>query len=313
MILARVAESLYWMGRNIERSDHCVRYLKVQYNSTLEPAMAQNKDFALRSILFMAGTDINSGEALDEAEVWRKVLYDASNPNSMFSLVWHARENARSIRNTISAPLWESINRWYLFCKQAGQLGSNSQNIFQFCDELTAHIAQTRATMYNTLLHGDVWRLTCLGIYVERTLQVLRILHSKISDSAILTNNGDNKALLFYQWTNLLKSLEAFDIHNSLSRGLTTRAGIFELVLSNIHFPRSLSHSTSAVEKHLTKISVRPSNFDEMSGWYAEKHEGFLGFSDFEDEEKVIDHIEATDAWMREVHDRIENLYFPRK
>ena len=100
-MLARVAESLYWIGRNIERVEHCTRYLKVQYFSTLEAPMLQNKDFTFRSILFMSGADFEPQNMLPENEVWRKVIFDAGNPNSIFSIVKYAMENARSIRNAI--------------------------------------------------------------------------------------------------------------------------------------------------------------------------------------------------------------------
>ncbi|MEM9986846.1 MAG: alpha-E domain-containing protein, partial [Bacteroidota bacterium] len=93
-MLSRVASSLYWLGRYVERSEHLARFLRVQYFSILDTPMSQNKEFVLRSILGMYGIE-NEEEALDEKQILLQVGLDIKESASVISAVSMARENAR--------------------------------------------------------------------------------------------------------------------------------------------------------------------------------------------------------------------------
>lgn len=309
-MLARVAESLYWIGRNIERCEHCSRFLKVQFFSTLDAPMAQNKDFTLRSILFMSGSDFGTEAILNENEVWKKVIFDLNNPNSILRLATNARENARSIRNTISMELWESINKWYLYCKTLDRNTFSSADIFSFTENIKTSIALVKSDINNTLLHNDVWRFICLGVYIERGLQVLRILNSKISDCTILSDNGANVPLLRFQWIILLKSLEAFDVHRQVNQQQLTRASIFKLILTNMMFPRSLGYTVHQVIELFNGISVRPPAYEEVRNEIDQTLVTCFHFEQFTDEEKIISGIGDAYNCISQFHNKFEELYF---
>lgn len=309
-MLARVAENLYWIGRYIERCEHSSRYLKVEYYSTMDSPMAKNKDFALRSILFTAGAEFETTNPLNENEVWQKVIFDVNNPNSIFNIIKYARENARSIKNNISSELWESINKLFLYCKNLESFTFTSSDLHSFSEAIASHIAVIKSNITNTMLHNDAWHFLSLGIFIERALQVLRILRSKISDWVILSDNGVNTALMQYQWTILLKSLECFDIHNLYYRGQRSRDGIFKIILANEIFPRSIMYTGQKIYDHLLKISVRPKDYlltmDNINNSLGE----CLSFSAFEDEEKVVEHISDTYNCISQIHYDIKKLYF---
>lgn len=309
-MLARVAESLYWIGRNIERYEHCTRYLKVQYFSTLDAPMSQNKDFTLRSILFMSGSDFDTNTVVQEREVWRKVIFDINNPDSLFRLTQNARENARSIRNNISSELWEAINKWYLYNKNLNRNTFSSADIFSFSEQTISHIALVKYALSNTLIHNDAWNFICLGVYVERASQVLRILRSKISDSIILSSNGVNIPLMQYQWTILLKSLEAFDVYKNQHKTILRKESIFELVLNNDLFPRSLKYSANKIKNHISRISVRPEDYDTVLADFNNSMDTCLTIHSFEEEEDVINSITEANECVARFHDEIEALYF---
>ena len=308
-MLARVAENLYWVGRYIERTEHLNRYFKVQFFSTLDAPMSQNRDFTLRSIMFMSGTNDLIESPLNEDEVWSWVLFDASNPNSIFTIIRSARENTRSIRNKVSTEMWESLNKCFLYCKKEGSTFS-SEDIYHFTEQMTFHLAVVKSHILNTLLHQDPWNFISLGIFVERTQQILRILKSKISDASILSDNGANRALLQYQWTIMLKSLEAFDVHTEVNRGKMSQATIFELILSNAAFPRSLRYSYNHVIQHLKSISVRTSEYAATLQSMQDELEGHLHFEDLSSEESVMQQIDELSEKLSNLHPKIEKLYF---
>lgn len=310
-MLARVAESLYWMGRYIERSEHCSRYLRVQYFSTLEAPMLQNTDFTLRSILFMSSTDFDTNSSVKAKDVWQKVIFDLNNRNSLCSLSYKARENARSIKNIISMELWENINKWHLYNQSLDVLQFNFPMIFEYTAEYIKHIALIKSSAQTTLLHNDVLRFLSLGIYVERAFQVTRITKSKISDSSILSNNGANLPLQIYQWNILLRSLEAYDIYNSYYKGAhLSKESVLNLILNNPIFERSIFFTSERIKTHLKGISVRPPGFESMlNSFYTIKGESFK-FTNLENEEKVLDDIQKCNKSFASLHTNIEQNYF---
>jgi uncharacterized alpha-E superfamily protein len=309
-MLARVAESLYWIGRNIERCEHCSRYLKVQYFSTLDAPMSQNKDFTLRSILFMSGAEFDIDAKVNPVEVWRRVIFDHNNPNSLFRLAFNARENARSIRNNISSELWEAINKWYLYKKGMNQLNFRASDIYDFYEKNITHIALIKSRVDNTLLHNDLWGFISLGIYVERAHQVIRILRSKISDSIILSNNGANIPLMQYQWTTLLKSLEAFDVHKNYYKGVMSKKNFFELILASERFPRSVIYTAKKIHEHLAKISVHPADYTTVLNNFTADMEGCLAFKEFDDEEVIMNRLTEAYDCITDFHNDLQKLYF---
>lgn len=310
-MLARVAENLYWMGRHIERADFCTRYLGVQFFTSLASPMSGHKDFILRSILYVSGSTFNSEAPLAEQDVWQTVIFNPLNPNSIFSSINHSRENARSIRNTISTELWEAINKWYLFCKQRSHQDFNSSDLFWFSEHMISHIALIKSNMVNTILHDDVWHFLNVGLSLERTLQVLKIIRSKISDISILSDSGAIESLKLYQWSVMLRSVGAYDVHQTINKAtLMSNETIFKLIFSNDMFPRSTRFSTRKIYTHLSKISVASDPVVSFTSGFQDKMNSFNNFSDFSNEEAVIQHIEDMERWLLEAHDIIQDLFF---
>jgi uncharacterized alpha-E superfamily protein len=309
-MLARVAESLYWIGRNIERAEHFSRYIKVQYFSIMDESMVHNKDFTLRSILFMSGAEDSQTSIMTENQVLQKVIFDPNNPNSILSIIRSARENARSIRNSISTELWESINKLYLHLQQVDAPRFNTFRVYQFSVDMKSDLCVVKSNIRNTLLHNDVWHFICLGIYIERCLQILRIMRSKISDWTILSNNGENKALMIFQWTILLKSLESFDLHNHLHTSMKTKKSVFSMILKNRLFPRSIPFCVERIVEHLSLISVKKQPFKEFCDRFEDKTAELLEFEEFEDEEEVINHLDMAYDLFADTHFEIQRLYF---
>ncbi|MEM1122943.1 MAG: alpha-E domain-containing protein [Bacteroidota bacterium] len=309
-MLARVAENLYWIGRNVERCEHCARYLKVQFFSTLDAPMSQNKDFTLRSILFMSGSNYQSQTILNENEVWQKVIFDLNNTNSILSLIQQTRENARSIRNVISEEFWESINRWYLTTKELDPKDFSSDDIFAFSEQMNADIVLIQSRLHHTFLHDDIWSFINLGIYVERALQILRIIRSKISDSNILSDNGVNQTILQYQFTTLLMCLEAFDIYIKKYQGVRSKKTIFDLVLMNDLFPRSFKYTSLKIKRHLHGISVYPQGHLELKENFDRILAEYLNFDSFSEEDQIISFVDKAYNSISNFHYQIEQLYF---
>ena len=114
-LLSRVADAVYWMSRYIERSENVARFLDVNYNLMLDlprdysgqwqPIVDTTGDRAIFAERYGAATRTN---------VVRFLAFDPEYPNSIYSCVAAARENARSVRETISSEMWTQVNSMYL-------------------------------------------------------------------------------------------------------------------------------------------------------------------------------------------------------
>ncbi len=254
-MLARVANSLYWIGRYIERSEHLARYLKVEYFSLMDTPMIQNKEFILRSILMMYGVGVDAEDPVEEQDVLFKVGKDTENPSSLISNVYAARENARSVRYTISTELWEVINQYYHFVKDYPEDYYKTRGLYDYTVQAGKHCALVRSYLDHTLVHDDTWIFIELGIYLERSAQIIHILRSKLNDIAILTQHDANMPLRRYQLTITLKVLEGLDMHRRVFQQTQTKASVCEFLLSYPLFPRSTAYSLERVRSLLKKLS----------------------------------------------------------
>ncbi|MCU0446369.1 MAG: alpha-E domain-containing protein [Microscillaceae bacterium] len=256
-MLARVANCLYWMGRYVERTEHLARYLNVQYFSTLDAPMSQNKDFVLRSIMNMAGIQYELDEPIIEEDVLVKVAFDTENSASIIAAVNAGRENARSIRSVISSELWESINKYYLFMQNYPIDVFKTQGLYDFCMQVIQHCAIIKSTVNSTLIHDDVYSCIMLGIHLERANQVTRILSNKLYDIEFLTLGEENHPIENYQYTITLKVLQAFDMSHRYYKAPPTRQSTCEFLIGNKYFTRSIGYNMEQVKEILKSLSQK--------------------------------------------------------
>ncbi len=312
-MLARIASTLYWTGRYIERSEHLARYLRVQYFSMLDAPMSQSKDFILKSILNMYGSDFEEGGKLVESEVLRRVGMDYEVPTSIRSTVKAARENAGSVRHVISTELWEAINSFYLYSDRMDPNDFAVRGLYDFTFEVGRQCAIIRSRIHDTLLHDHSWVFVKLGIHLERVAQVIRIINSKLHDADVISDSGgpnENKVLKLYQQTVLLKVVEGFDMHRRAYQRRQTRRTTLEFLVGHPEFSRSITYNLERVLGLLARLHGREDAREPVQ-YRAGKLYSYFRYLDYEE---LCDHpIETLNAALTEVyslHDDIERMYF---
>lgn len=257
-MLSRIANSLFWMGRYLERVEHISRYTKVHYYSSLDAPLAQKKEFVLESILNMMGLlhdyKQTNPELVDE-EVVQFITIDENNPLSIKAALNNARENARGARDSISSELWESINKFYHFVNGVTKADLQRQGVFSFTEKIMENCYIVNGNIDNTLLHNEVWSLIHLGIHIERASQITRILISKVEDISKSERQKLSKAVENYQCITLLKSTEAFDMSRTYYKAVPNLKDTLEFLILNSDFPRSICFNLNEISKCLLKIS----------------------------------------------------------
>jgi uncharacterized alpha-E superfamily protein len=257
-MLARVANNLFWMGRYIERSEHLARYLNVNYFSSLDAPneLSQSRQFVLRSILFMASNEIiDASIKLKEEDVLFNVGLNNDKAYSIIRSFNAAYENARSSRDLISTELFESINRINHSVKNYSSEAFVKNGLYDFTTMITKSTAEIRSKIKGTLLHDETYAIIMLGIYLERALQVTRIINSKCSDASVVAAKYKDADENSHQWSTLLKCVFSYDMMRRLYKKTPNKNMTLEFLILNSACPRSIKSCLGQIKKYIHLIA----------------------------------------------------------
>lgn len=309
-MLARIANTLYWMGRYLERTEHMARYLRVQYFTTQDAPMSQNRDFVLGSIVNMAGIAWEEGKPYNESEILHQIALDSNNPMSILSAITNARENARGMRNIISTELWEVINKYYHFVNNYPVNYFKTRGLYDFTLTAGEHCSVIRGYVDSTLTHNEVWALIRLGVHMERTTQIARIISCKLYDIFVLTKGNVDMPVENYQYTVLLKLLESFDMNRHHYKAAPDRQKALEFLILNADFPRSLAFNLKQIQYFVRKLGLlenTPESVGFIVGRLCANYQ-YLLFPEIED--RVGEFVSETMGKIYEMHEALDKKYF---
>lgn len=253
MMLARNAESLYWIGRYVERADDMARLLDVAIHQLLEDTSA-DVDGAVRMVIAVLGLEVpDTDEPLDVWALTEHVAYAKGSAGSVVDLIRAARENARGAREVTSSEMWECLNTTYNGLAEAERRGRRL-GPHEFLSYVKNRAAMFAGLADATMSHDDGYRYLLLGRSVERVDMTIRMLLSRAND----TINSP-------AWVNVLVSAGAHDTYLRTYRGLLDAENIVQFMLLDRLFPRSVFHALRVAEQNLAEIEKRPSRVGEQA------------------------------------------------
>ena len=312
-MLSRIANSLYWMGRYLERTEHTARYIKVHYYSALDAPLASKQDFIFESILTMLGLDEEykkSKNIFNEDKINFLIALDEKNPVSIRSNINIARENARGVRDSISSELWEAVNKFYHYVNNCSEKELKKEGIYGFTGKVLENCAIVNGYIDNSLLHDVTWSLIKLGINIERASQITRILYSKVNDVKKIEKQKLGKSIETYQCVTMLKSTEAFDMSRIYYRAVPNMKEALEFLILNSEFPKSLSYNLRHINIGINKISPLKAVDPGTLEFHIGKLYSYYNYMTIEEVEKdTIGFLEHTLDEMNTIAGLIEEKY----
>lgn len=254
-MLCRVADCLFWMSRYLERAENQARFIDVTSSIALG---YRGSEQALWSSLLHAGGDVEAFlqryAAPTRENIINYLLFDRRNLNSVVSCLTAARENARSVRETLTAPLWEAVNRFYLRVRtDAEQQPQILTQPHQFLERIKRSAHQVLGVRDATWSRGDAWHFSSLGYQLERADKTSRILDVRYF-LLLPMNHSGSEQLDVVQWAALLESTGALQMYRRTWGPIQPSRVVDFLVLSPT-FPRSLRFCVQAAETTLRAIS----------------------------------------------------------
>ena len=255
-MLSRVADSIYWLNRYVERAENVARFIDVNLNLLLdspagidqqwEPLVITTGDLPLFKARY--------GEATAE-NVIQFLTFDSAYPNSILSCLRSARENARSIREIISSEMWQQVNAFYLMVNDAAQAHSvSTRNISDFFTQVKMESHLFVGVMNATMTHNEGWHFGQIGRFLERADKTARILDVKYY--ILLPSVRDvGSTLDDLQWMALLRSASAYEMYRKRGAHRITPVSVAEFLVLEQEFPRSVRFCVTQAERSLHQIT----------------------------------------------------------
>ncbi len=249
-MLSRVADSLYWMSRYMERTDGILRMLRINYASSQD----NQSDFSWRPVLkvfsFLPDEEIALIENNSRA-VLNYMVLDKDNSNSVVNMVTKSRENARSVQDHITKEVWQCLNEFYHIVREERlEKMLHEEDPITVLDGLVRQGMLYYGTAEITMPRGEGMCFMNIGRYLERAIQSADILDVKFSDFAY----DLNKAAETTNWKYFLLSISGYELYLKNYRSGFEPRNILDQIIFNNHFPRSVEYSVSRVQRYFDRL-----------------------------------------------------------
>jgi uncharacterized alpha-E superfamily protein len=241
-MLSRIAESLFWIGRYVERADDTARILDAFLGRILEDPWV-DEDAACRSVLAILGTAPPDNGRLSTGDVLELMGFESDNPSAIAGALSAARENARGARETISSEMWECLNvTWHSL--SARRISAERLGPHLFLGFVRERAAVLAGLAESTMSRDDGWRFLVLGRSLERVDMTARLL----SIQALTPEYAP-------QWRTVLRACGADESFLRTHGGEVVPQRVAEFLLLDRLFPRSALHALTEAEECLIALA----------------------------------------------------------
>ena len=252
-MLCRVADSIFWMSRYVERIENSARFIAVNLQNKLDGGQLESQ--AWQPLIELTGDESTFrdrfGSATEEHAI-DFLTFDNSNSNAIIELMRRARENARSVREAISSEMWEQLNQFHLEL-QSYSIDDVLDSPEQFFIRVRMTALAFHGTLQSTLSRTEAFHFAMLGQMMERADQIARLL--SIKTQALQLDLPDIDPFIDdLGWANILHSASAYEMYRQQHRQIHP-AKVVGFLLSDASFPRSIRHCLNSSAASMCAIA----------------------------------------------------------
>jgi len=277
-MISRVAEHCFWMARYLERAESTARLLEVNRTLLLDFHVPTEQQWL--PLLIISGIHDYDEEDATAELVQAHMTWNEENPFSIVSSLAWARENARIIREVISAEMWERMNFYHLWLRHSGTRAMYDGNRGEFYAQIRRINQLLHGIADDTMSHGEAWEFFRLGKHLERACQTARVLdvkyHYLLPQVADVGSPIDNA-----HWVAILMSCSGYEPFHKKSRAALVDPGtaVAEFLIFEEEFPRSVLHCIAECRRAIEAIG-RPfgvdateadRKFEDLHRWLASR------------------------------------------
>ena len=308
-MLSRVADSLYWMSRYLERAEHTARLVDVELQLWLD--QSPEAGAGRWRFLLEATRTLAAERAVDPTRLVNQLVFSRTNASSIVSCVATARENLRHVREQCSSEMWEQMNRLYLEVMETrpGEVWMLESHGFFRAVQEGAHLFQ--GITDGTMSHGEGWQYIQLGRYVERTDTVASLMETHFKRMAQPADQAVESGE-YLEWVGLLRACVAFEAYCKAQTAEIRPLRVAEFLLLNPEFPHSVRFSVDRVNAALHVIGDLTERREKLPTRIAGRLRAQLSFSQIEEVMAGGSHayLQNVRSECEQIHAAIHQIYF---
>jgi len=311
-MLSRVADSLYWMSRYIERAENVARFIEVNLNLLIDSPVELKEQWLP---LVKTSGDIELFEkkykTLGKENVIDFLTFDPENPNSIISCLRSARENSRSVREIISSETWIQINSFYNFLNNEESRNLALEDPHEFYTRVINCSHSFIGVINSTMSHNEGWHFCRLGRFIERADKTSRILDVKYY--LLLPSVYDvGTPIDFISWSALLRSASGYEMYRKKFRRITP-THVAKFLILDTEFPRSILYCINVALESIKAITGTSSNsYSNESEMLLGRMSSELIYANIEEiiEDGLHEYLDNFQMSLNNVGERIYKTYF---
>src|SRR5580700_7663614 len=251
-MLSRVADSLYWMSRYLERAEHTVRMLDVNMGLMLDKS-STSAEGRWKRVLAALGNPQGVRWENDYYQLVHTLTFDADVPASVTSCLIETRENARQVRDEISTEQWQQLNRMYHWVIQPqSEFGLNTR-LGDFLPAVIDGVHLFQGVTDSTMSHGEEWQFIQMGRYLERAAAIANLL-DLYQPEILHTPEVAAEGQQYQEWVGLLRCCTAFEAYCQVYTADITADRILEFLLLNDNFPHAIRYCVDQIRSSIESI-----------------------------------------------------------
>ncbi len=258
-MLSRVADSLYWMSRYLERAEHTARLIDVNMSLMLDEASTTPNlglERRWRRVLACLGHPAKTAWTGDFYELTHALTFSHDGHAAIVNCIAQARENARQVRDELSSEQWQQLNRLYHGMLAAQREVASFNALTSFLPSILMDLHLFQGVTDSTMSHGEGWQFIQLGRYIERAAATATLLDVDYQERA-LVQNDTHGSYDFLEGAGMLRSCSAFEAYCHAHTADFTPERITEFLLLNADFPHSVRYSVDCLRSALLAIASR--------------------------------------------------------
>ncbi|MCA9248799.1 MAG: alpha-E domain-containing protein [Planctomycetales bacterium] len=268
-MLSRVAESIYWLSRYVERAENLARFIDVTLNLILDEPVGSRPQW--EPLINATGDEEIFAEhygVANQENAIRFLAFDQDYPSSILACLAKARENARTVREAISSEAWEQLNEAYHFVRDSANapLMASPSEFFRV---IRQHSHLFNGILDGTMSHNEGWHFADLGRRLERADKTSRILDVKYF-TLLPTVQDVGTTIDDLQWSEVLRAVGGFEMYRKRYHAITIHR-VVEFLILDQDFPRAARFCIDRANESLHRIS------DSPTGSYSNLAEQLLG------------------------------------
>ena len=253
-MLARVAETLYWMARYMERAENMARLINVNANLILD--IPKKTVLGWEPLIDITGTRSNYEEkynSFEERQVMKYLISDADSPVSIANSLKWARENARTVRDVIPREAWEQINGLNHYAKDQLNVAMSKRGRFSYLNEVILRSQTIVGLLSGTVNRDQGYLFIRMGRNLERADMTSRIIDVR-SANLLMEESLELRPFENIQWMSVLKSLTAYQMYRQAMQARIRRTDVVKFLFQSQRFPRSILFCVQQMERCVQEL-----------------------------------------------------------